>query len=141
MRGHSDGLEIATTYQVSDSWRLRGGYTFLSKRLELKPGSQDLNAASAEADDPPHQFVLQSSVDLPGRIEWDVVLRYVDALPRPQVPSYVDLDIRLGWTISGRVELALTAQNLLDDGRVEFIPSSGSLRRYPRGVVAMVRWR
>ena len=140
VKGHSEGFELAATYQVSDRWRLRGGYTFLKKTLSLKPGSLDLNAASAESDDPAHQIVVQSSVDLPGRIEWDVVVRYVDALPKPVVASYVGLDVRLGWKLTERLQLAVTGQNLLDDHRVQFIPSGGP-RRIARGVYGMITWR
>jgi iron complex outermembrane receptor protein len=140
VHGHSDGVELAATYQLSDRWRLRGGYTFLKKTLSLKPGSQDLNAASAESDDPAHQALVQSSVDLPGRIEWDVVLRYVDVLPKPLVPSYVGLDVRLGWRLTEHLQLAVTGQNLLDDQRAQFKPS-GPARRIARGVYGMITWR
>lgn len=141
VRGHSDGVEVATTFQVSDSWRLRGGYTWMTKRTSLKPGSQDANGGSAEANDPVHQVLLQSTFDLPGRLEWDAVLRYVDVLPRPFVRSYVDLDVRLGWQVTSRLEFAVTGRNLLDDGRVEFIPSPPQQRFYRRGVSGTITWR
>jgi iron complex outermembrane receptor protein len=141
LRGHTYGAEMAAVYQVSDHWRLRGGYTFLKKELSLKPGSNDLNGGSAESNDPQHQFLIQSSADLPGRIELGSVLRYVGALPKPQVPSYADLDLRLAWKPMGRLELAVVGQNLLHGEHVEFIPSSPSPRRVERGVYGKITWR
>jgi iron complex outermembrane receptor protein len=140
VRGHSEGVEVAGTYQVTERWRLKGGYTFLQKTLSVKPGSIDLNQASAESDDPPQQVLLQSSLDLPGRIEWDLVARYVDSLPQPAVKGYVGLDLRIGWRPTDRLQLAVVGQDLLDDQHTEFIPGA-SVRTIARGLYAMVTWR
>ncbi len=141
LRGHTYGAELAAVYQVSGHWRLRGGYTFLKKELSLKPGSNDLNQGSAESDDPEHQFLVQSSADLPGRLELGAVFRYVSELPNPQVPGYAGLDLRLAWKAAERLELAVVGQNLLHGERAEFIPSSPSPRSVERGVYAKVTWR
>ena len=61
LRGHGYGAELATVSQVSDRVRLRGGYTFLKKKLSLKPGSPDPNGGRGEGNDPEHQFLIQSS--------------------------------------------------------------------------------
>jgi iron complex outermembrane receptor protein len=141
LEGHTYGAELAAVYQVSDRWRLRGGYTFLHKELSLKPGSADLNGGRAESNDPEHQFLIQSSADLPGRLELDAVLRFVDALPDPEVPSYAGLDLRLGWRATEHLELAVVGQNLLHEQHAEFIPSSPSPREVQRGVYGKVTWR
>jgi iron complex outermembrane receptor protein len=140
VRGHTYGVELATIYQVSERWRLRGGYTYLKKDLSVKPGSNDVNRGTAEGDDPAHQFSIQSTADLPGRLELDARVRYVDALPDPHVPSYIGLDVRLGWRLTQRLELAVVGQNLLDDEHQEFIDNSA--RKIERGVYGKVaiRW-
>jgi iron complex outermembrane receptor protein len=120
--------------------RLRGGYTFLKKKLSLKPGSADPNGATGEGDDPEHQFLIQSSADLPGRLELDAVFRFVDALPDPEVPSYADLDLRLGWNATEHLELAVVGQNLLQGEHIEF-NSSPSPREVQRGVYGRITWR
>ena len=141
VRGHSEGVEVAATWQATDAWRLRGGYTFLERYLYVAPGQQDDNNASGESDDPPHQVVLQSEANLPHGIEWDAVVRYVDALPSPFVPSYVGLDLRLGWHLASRLDLAVAGQNLLSQSRVQFLPSSPSPRRILRNLYVTVTWR
>ena len=141
LQGHTYGVELAALWQVIDQWRVRGGYTFLKKELSLKPGSLDLNGATAESNDPEHQFLIQSTADLPGRLELDAVFRFVDALPDPPVPSYAGLDLRLGWRATRRLELAVVGQNLLHDEHVEFIPSNPAPRRLQRSVYGKITWR
>jgi iron complex outermembrane receptor protein len=141
LQGHAYGAELGAVYQVSARWRLRGGYTFLKKELSLKPGSTDLNGGRAEGNDPEHQFLIQSSADLPGRLELDAVLRFVDALPDPPVPSYAGLDLRLGWKATEHVELAVVGQNLLYGERAEFNTNSPSAREVQRGIYGRITWR
>ena len=140
LRGHAYGAELATVYQVSDRLRLRGGYTFLKKKLSLKPGSADPNGGRGEGNDPEHQFLIQSVADLPGRLELDAVFRFVDALPDPRVPSYAELDLRLGWMATGHLELAVIGQNLLHEKHIEF-NSSPSAREVQRGAYGRITWR
>jgi iron complex outermembrane receptor protein len=141
LEGHTYGAELAGVYQVSDALRLRGGYTFLKKDLTLKPGSADLNGGTAESNDPEHQFLVQTSLDLPRGLELDAVLRWVDALPQPPIHSYAGLDLRLGWHATEHLELAVVGQNLLHDRHTEFIPSSPSPRQIQRGVYGKITWR
>jgi iron complex outermembrane receptor protein len=124
VKGKTYGIELSATCQLTGWWSLRGGYTFLKKDLSLKPGSKDLNAATAESDDPEQQFLIQSTMDLPGRIELGTLLRYVDKLPKPYVPGYTGLDVRIGWKLSKVLELDLVGQDLLNSPHPEFVPSS-----------------
>ena len=46
------------------------------------------------------------TADLTRRIEWDSTLRFVGRLPAaPAIPRYFELDARLGWNPTPRVEL------------------------------------
>lgn len=141
VEGNTYGAELSATYQVSDRWRLRGGYTFLKKDLSVKSSSNDANQGTAESDDPEHQFLIQSSADLTSRLQWDVVFRYVDELPKPEVPRYAGLDVRLGWKATSRLEFSVVGQNLLKPEHREFIPDNPSPREIERGIYGKVTWR
>lgn len=141
VQGETYGVELAAIYQLTDAWRLRGGYTFLKKHLRLKPGSRDLNDASAESNDPQNQLAIQSLLQLPGQVQLDGVVRYVDALPDPRVPSYISLDLRLAWNPIAQLELSLVGQNLLDERHAEFIPTSPAPREIERSVYGRIVWR
>jgi iron complex outermembrane receptor protein len=134
VKGDTYGIELSGTYQPFDFWRIRGGYTLLKKKLSVKPGSQDLNKASAESDDPENQFLIQSMFNLPAQIEAGFVLRYVDALPDPKVPAYTGLDIRISWKFTKHLGLGITGQDLLYNRHAEFIPTSPSPREILRSV-------
>jgi iron complex outermembrane receptor protein len=135
VQGWINGIELAGACQLTNHWKLRGGYTFMQKHLTTKPGSQDLNQATAESDDPEHQALLQSMANLPGGLSLDATIRWVDALPQPRVPSYVGLDARVAWTSASGIELAVVGQNLVEKEHREFAPSSPSPREIERGVL------
>jgi len=96
------------------------------------PGSQDLNEASAESNDPRHQVLVQSASNLGQGITVDTVVRWVDALPDPYVPSHFGLDLRVAWATPWGLEIAATGRNLLEADHMEFVPASPSPRRIGR---------
>jgi iron complex outermembrane receptor protein len=63
--------------------------------------------------------------------ELDLGLRGVGPLPHPSVPSYVELDARIGWRIFDNLEISLAGFNLFDASHPEFgtAPTRGELRR------------
>lgn len=135
------GVEISATWQPLDFWRLRGGYTLFRKHIRFGR-SLDVNQGRAEGNDPQHQFVLHSMINLPRNFEFDSVLRYVDNLNQrgPTVPSYVELDLRLGWHPAPNWEFALVGQNLLNRRHPEF-GAPATRQEIPRGVYGKVTWR
>jgi iron complex outermembrane receptor protein len=134
------GVELAVFFQATDWWRLRGGYTFLEKNIMLND-SRDLNRGMGEGNDPHHQFLLHSMVNLPANLEFDTVLRYVDNLNQlgPTVPAYLELDLRLAWRPSKNWELAIIGQNLLDEQHPEF-GSPATRQEIPRSVLGKLTW-
>ena len=138
--GDSYGVELSVTTQLTNWWNLKGGYTFLNKNLKVKKESKDMNEGSAESNDPASQVLIQSRIKLPADIEFGTILRYVDHLPKPFVPHYFGLDVRIGWKLSSALELNLIGQNLLDKRHPEFIPSSPSAREIQRGVYGKITY-
>jgi iron complex outermembrane receptor protein len=141
VKGKTYGMELSVINQLTSWWNLKGGYTFLKKDLSLKAGRKDSNKASAESNDPEHQFVIQSNIKLPARFELGTVMRYIDKLPKPYVPSYFGLDVRIGWMLNKAIELNVVAQNLLDNHHPEFIPASPSPREIERSIYGKITCR
>jgi iron complex outermembrane recepter protein len=140
VEGDSRGFEFAANYQPADLWRLRGGYTYFDKQLENKPGNNtDPSALSNLGSDAPHQFSIQSILDLPANFQFDVVVRYVDDQPstqfNPEIPSYFNLDSRIAWNFR-HLEVAVAGQNLLKEFHSEY----GGIQ-IPRNVNGRVTWR
>ena len=111
----SYGFELSGAFQPAAWWRMRGGYTFLEKDFRLLSANALAFSEPFEAQDPQNQMLLQSIMDLPHGIEFDVVARRVAELPatalNPRIPEYTTADVRVAWRIS-RWELSAIGQNL-----------------------------
>jgi iron complex outermembrane receptor protein len=135
------GLEGRVSWQAASWWRLHAGYAYFDKNLSFDPGSFDPTGGHSEGDDPRSRATLRSLMDLPRGFELDGTLRYVARLPSPVVPAYTELDLRLGWQASDRLELSLTGQNLLHARHPEFGPPSPLREEVQRGAYGKVTWR
>jgi iron complex outermembrane receptor protein len=85
---------------------------------------------SQQGNDPHHQASLRSSMNLSDSVTFDADFRYVGRLPDPHVPSYVELNARLGWMITEKIELSLSGFNLLHDHHLEFAPGDEIKRSF-----------
>lgn len=122
MYGELYGVELSANWNVTDSWKLAGGYTFLQMQLHLDSSSASILPFDEVLEDysPHNQFHLRSYLDLPGNLEFDTAIYYVDSLYGMNVSSYIRCDARLGWHISKDMELSAVAQNLWDSRHSEF---------------------
>jgi iron complex outermembrane receptor protein len=75
-----------------------------------------------EGSSPHHQVSLQSMVNLPGGLTFDVWFRGVDGLAFDEVDRYLTTDIRLGWQVKSNMELSITGRNILGPSHIEFVP-------------------
>ena len=141
VEGTTDGVEVALACGLTSAWTMRLGYTYLTDDLRAKSTSRDLNEATAESNDPPHQVRAHSSLNLPYGFEFDTTLRWVDALPHPHVPSYIGLGARLAWISAWGLEVSVVGQNLAEEEHLEFIPSSPDPRKIERSGYAAVTMR
>ena len=136
----TSGVEIAATALLTARWQAHASYSYLWEQFSRDPGSRDVSNGVNEANDPSHLWSARTSVDLPRKIELDVLFRYVSALPSPPVQSYGELTVRLGWRPSSRLDLSVVGQNLLHDRHEEF--AAGTPRElYERGVYIRSAWR
>jgi iron complex outermembrane receptor protein len=137
IRGHVHGVEIWGSLQATDWWQLSAGGFIQHLDLSFDPGASGLLGVSQSGDDPHHQAMLRSSMNLGSDINFDTDFRYVGALPNPKVPEYAELNARLAWKASDTIALALSGYNLLHGQHLEY--PGGSLIR--RGVYLETRLR
>jgi iron complex outermembrane receptor protein len=137
MLGHVYGVEAWGDWQVTPWWRLDAAFDVLSEHLKFRPGASGLLGIAQAGDDPAHQASLRSSMNLGHDVSFDADLRYVGALPDPHVPSYVELNARIAWTLSDHLQLAISGLNLLHDRHQEFPAPANAV---PRSVFGELRW-
>ena len=141
IEGIENGVEAWATFQATRAWRLSGGFSTLRQHLGVEPGSTDPTGPIALGNDPDHQWMLRSALDLTDRHEFDLMLRRVGSLPVQApglpVPAYTALDARLGWKPNRNMEVSVTLENLFDREHAEFTTAS----QYGRSVFLKLLWR
>ncbi len=130
MHGETYGAELSANLAMSETWKLYGAYTFLQMQLHADPTlplGTIAGAEGAEFQSPQNQLYARSSHDLGCNWELDLIGRYVDTLSHfaaapndTPVPSYIEMDVRLGYRPNNSWELAIVGQNLLDNHHQEF---------------------
>ena len=122
--GHAEGFETWGYWLVTDRWRLSGGYTHLHKNLTVRSGEIDLQPESSIGSDPEQWWKLRSALDLGRSWELDLLARRYGALDTIDVPAYLAVDARVGWSPSARIELSMWMRNLTDAGHIEWSPGA-----------------
>ena len=120
---------------------------FSTKNIHVKAGEIDINHALNETADPQQQFSIRSSMDLPENADLDADLRWVDTLHNNNgttvgtVPSYFELDVRIGWHATKNLEFSIVGQNLLHDQHAEYGFPSPTREEIARSVYGKVAWQ
>lgn len=142
--GSTHGAEAAVEWRATRFWTLKGGYAWFVPSLKLEPSSGDTTSISeAEGVAPRNQFQVRSEITLPHGLEFDTAVYRVGRLGAGSIPAYTRIDSRFAWQFAERMELSLTAQNLLDPRHPEFSAFTQSYvsGQPPRSVYGSFTWR
>ena len=112
------GFELFGSFQATEWWHLRGGYTYFEKEVWAISDRTLPVSVYLEGVDPRNTMMLQSNMDLSKDFNFDIVGRYVSGLPSieniiPEVPAYFTFDIRAAWLVKN-FEISIVGQNLLE---------------------------
>jgi iron complex outermembrane receptor protein len=141
VRAASSGVELLGVWDIGESWRLRGSYSFMGLNARNKTTSNDLSTVGQlEGDSPAHKAVVQSMFNLPKGFEADLQWRYVSSVPNQRVPAYSTADIRVGRRLGRELELAVVGQNLLQPSHLEYGGNPGPLVRIRRSAYVKLTW-
>ena len=140
MAGNVFGVEFWGNLQVTDWWRLSGGFNLEHEDLRFLPGSTQVVGLAFVANDPGHHSTLDSAFKLGDSVTWDIFAREVGPLPHPQVPGYAELNTRIAWDITKSLQVSLSGFNLLHARHEEFL-EVGTTTEVPRTIYAQVRVR
>ena len=139
LKGESYGLELAADYQVTDRWRLRGGFTEMRIHIRPQPTSTDRTNGSGESHDPNRHFVLRSLFEPVSRLQIDSAFRFVSEIANQRLPGYAEMDLRVAWQPKRSLEFSITGQNLLHNRHAEFGPPT-SRQEIARSVYGKIIW-
>ncbi len=147
LEGRTWGGEFTADYQMLEEWRLHLGYDLLKEDIRVKAGQMDISNGKSETVDPENQVFVRSSMDLPGHIELDPALRWVDVLHTNSgavvgtVPSYFELDVRIAWHPTKNIDLSLVGQNLLHEHHPEYGFPNPAREEIQRAFYGKMSWQ
>lgn len=136
------GIEMWSSWQGSDNWRMHAGLVLQEFDFDLDPGSRDQSSeTSLVVGDPEHYWQLRSSYDVSDNLRFDATVRQVAELrlESARVPAYTELDASIAWRIKPHMELSLVGKNLLGDVHIEYgHPAQAS--QFDRSVYGKLVW-
>jgi len=137
MEGSAYGFEAWADIQLNSWWRISPGVRTLHKRLEFSEGASQIVGVRQAGNDPSSRYYLKSSMDL-RRFTFDVMVRKVSELPDPALDDYTELNARVAWRATEKLELAVKGFNLLNETHLEYPDPAGQAIR--RSVMAELRY-
>jgi len=140
LQGQSHGVEVTGDVRPARWWRFTGNYSHLRIALSRKAGSTDVSQERRnEGLSPRHQVQLTSSFDLPREVSLDWFVRYASALRVGPVPAYATSNLRVTWSPTPGLEVAVVGLNLHDARHTEW--NAGSAVPLRRSGYVNVTWR
>jgi iron complex outermembrane recepter protein len=139
---NTTGLELDAHWTPLSALRLDAGYSGLRMTPLPDAASHDATAASQAGNAPTHQWQVHASTRVNPRVELDGGLYFVGRLRALDVPAYTRLDAQTQIKLSQPLSIAITGQNLVDRGHLEFADGNTGLTAtsIPRSVGARLIW-
>lgn len=130
------GFEFGFSGQITDKWRLIGGYTYLDS--EGSSSNNPFEEGNEVSNTPENSFSLWSVHTLPAGFEVALGSQYVDSRfnnsrsdTRQEAPGYMTFDGMVSYQLNKNTTLRLNAYNLTDKEYIDrvggghFIPGQG----------------
>lgn len=121
LEGVGEGGELALSWQASERLRFQGSYSLLSLRIHHNAESRDTTTpATINGSSPRHQ--LDASLNWRFAPNWQFYgdARYLSRQPAQHITDRADLSLRIGYTPTANLTIALSGENLLQDQHAEF---------------------
>ena len=123
----SYGAEVFAHWNVTDRWKIGPGLTMLNMSLTRDASSRDSTIEQIPGRAPRRSSQVRSFVNLGHNFEWDQTLGYTGPLATGNIPGYVRLDTRLGWSWGSIGILVLPARTCSRRGMRSFPTFTSSI--------------
>ncbi|MCB0319651.1 MAG: TonB-dependent receptor [Bdellovibrionales bacterium] len=138
--GYAYGGEVSVDWAATHWFQLTTFLTTLHTEVTGGVGTLDSEKSLKSGNSPEIAAGFQPRFSLPWDIEIDPTLRYVDRIDYGEIPSYWELNLRVGYHASENISFAVMGENLLDSGHLEhlgtiFSPPATEIGRSVRGEV------
>jgi iron complex outermembrane receptor protein len=134
--GSTTGFEIAPQIGLARWWHFNPSYSYVSSNFSASGPTSDISATGSvstyERSTPKHIVFLQSKMDLPWRLEFDQMYRFVTALPAQRVGAYQTMDLHLARPLGRGFTLTAVGQGLFQPHHLEW--GTGDPSQAPVGI-------
>jgi iron complex outermembrane receptor protein len=141
LRGSTGGVEIAPEWRPKPFWRLRASYSYLNLHLRAAPGSPEVGTAPGiEGSSPKSEVTAQSDFDLAKTLQFDLIYRFISALPGEGVAAYSTGNARFAWRAKPQLEVSVVGQNLFQPYHVQAAGDPATLVGIARSGYVKLTW-
>jgi len=138
------GLELGATGQLTDRWRVFGGYTFMNS--EIEKSKNPIEIGRDVTNTPEHSFSLWTVYDLTDKLDAGLGGQFVDSrcastTNNRVAPSYWTLDAMASYEISKNWQIRVNVYNLLDQDYIESVGGGHFVPGATRSVVFSTNYR
>jgi iron complex outermembrane receptor protein len=139
------GADMQAKWQPVDYWQLASSYTVFKMDAHYQNGfsGNPADISHLEKSSPRHQFSVRSDLKLPHHWEFNTMFYFADNIQARglHVAEQGRLDLRLAWTPSPKLELAIVGQNILNKQHQEFTALDLFNTQIPRSVYGRIMYR
>jgi iron complex outermembrane receptor protein len=132
MNGETYGGEFMLNWHVLmntryiHKWTLTNSWSFIRlnmHQLDNKPSDSEI---FIEGNYPRNMVSCHSMMDILDNLQFDMAIKYVEALSAFENPTYIKTDCRLNYQLTDNVQCQLIGQNIQDPGHPELSPENSS---------------
>ena len=138
------GLELGATGQLTDKWRVFGGYTYMDS--EIESSKNPVEVGRDVTNTPEHSFSLWTVYDLTDKLDAGLGGQFVDSrcastTNNRVAPSYWTLDAMASYDISKNWQVRVNVYNLLDQDYIGSVGGGHFVPGATRSVVFSTNYR
>jgi iron complex outermembrane receptor protein len=139
LTANTEGVEVAVDWQASESWRLKGTYSWF--HLEITRGNKD-----TENSTPQNMFSINSFKNFSQELELNTNIFFQDRINKgtsDDIASWIRFDLGLVWHMNNDIEFGIWGQNLLDSKHQEFTPGrfiNSGASEIPRSIFFQMKY-
>ncbi|MFP5276726.1 MAG: TonB-dependent receptor plug domain-containing protein [Acidobacteriota bacterium] len=134
--GSTGGVELGTEADLAPWWRLDTNYSYLNSNFSANGPTSNISSTGSvqtyDGSSPKHMVTVQSMINLPGKIDFDPLYRFVSALPAQKVPAYQTMDLHAERALGRHFTVEIVGQNLFQHVHYEW--GTGDPSQPPIGI-------
>jgi len=108
-------------------WTLTNSWSFIRINMHSLDDKLSNTEALREGNYPRNMVSCHSKMDLTDNLQFDMAIKYVEALSEYDIPTYIKTDCRLNYKLTDNIQCQFIGQNIQDPAHPEVVPDISSL--------------